>query len=119
MHRSYAAAVTPVLSRVHALAHVTGGGIPGNLVRVLPDGCEAVVDAGAWRWPAVFRVLMRAGGVSLGEMRRVFNLGIGMIASVARDDVEGVAAAATRAGVETWIVGEVQAGATGVRFAER
>ncbi len=119
VHRSYAAAVTPVLSRVHALAHVTGGGIPGNLVRVLPDGCEAVVDAGAWRWPAVFRALMRAGGVSLGEMRRVFNLGIGMIASVARDDVEGVAAAATRAGVETWIVGEVQAGATGVRFAER
>ncbi len=62
---------------------------------------------------------MRAGAVSLGEMRRVFNLGVGMIAIVARDDVEAVAAAATRAGVETWIVGEVQGGATGVRFAER
>src|SRR2546421_7446131 len=56
--------------------------------------------------------------VSLGEMRRVFNLGIGMIAIVARDDVESVAAAAARTGVETWIVGEVQAGATGVRGSE-
>src|SRR2546426_97078 len=102
VHRSYAAAVTPALARVHALAHVTGGGIPGNLVRVLPDGCEAVVDAGAWRWPAVFRVLMRAGGVSLGEMRRVFNLGIGMIAIVARDDVEAGAAAAAPPGVGAW-----------------
>src|SRR2546422_576040 len=97
VHRSYAAAVTPVLPRLHALAHITGGGIAGNLVRVLPPGCEAVVEAGAWQWPAVFRVLMRAGEVSLGEMRRVFNLGVGMIAVLARDDVEAAAAAAVRA----------------------
>src|SRR2546425_10126612 len=95
---------------MHALAHVTGGGIAGNLVRVLPDGCEAVVDAGAWRWPAVFRVLMRAGAVSLGEMRRVFNLGIGMIAIVARDDVEAAAAAAPRAGGGTRVVRGGEAG---------
>jgi phosphoribosylformylglycinamidine cyclo-ligase len=119
VHRSYAAAVTPVVSRAHALAHITGGGIPGNLIRVLPEGCEAVVDASAWRWPPVFRVLMRAGGVSLSEMRRVFNLGLGMIAIAARDDVEAIVAPATRAGVETWIIGEVQAGTKGVRFAER
>ena len=61
VHRSYAAALTSVLPRIHALAHITGGGIAGNLVRVLPDGCEAVVDAAAWPWPIVFRVLMRAG----------------------------------------------------------
>src|SRR5690349_2244023 len=119
VHRSYAAAVNPVLSRLHALAHITGGGIPGNLVRVLPDGCEAVVDARAWRWPPVFRVLMRAGEVSLGEMRRVFNLGIGMIAIAARDDTEAVIAAAKRAGVEAWIIGEIRPGTTAVKFAER
>jgi phosphoribosylformylglycinamidine cyclo-ligase len=119
VHRSYAAAVSPVLSRLHALAHITGGGIPGNLVRVLPEGCEAVVDARAWRWPPVFRVLRRAGEVSLGEMRRVFNLGVGMIAVSARDDTEAVIAAAKRAGIEAWIIGEVRPGARGVKFAER
>jgi len=119
VHRSYAAAVSPVLPRLHALAHITGGGISGNLVRVLPQGCEAIVDARAWRWPPVFRVLMRAGEVSLGEMRRVFNLGIGMIAIAARDDTETVIAAAKRAGVEAWIVGEIRPGTMAVKFAER
>jgi len=119
VHRSYAAAVSPVLPRLHALAHITGGGIAGNLVRVLPQDCEAIVDARAWRWPPVFRVLMRAGEVSLGEMRRVFNLGIGMIAIAARDDTETVIAAAKRAGVEAWIVGEIRPGTMAVKFAER
>jgi len=125
VHRSYSAALTPVLDRVHALAHITGGGIPGNLVRALPPGCEAVVAAAGWAWQPVFRVLMRAGKVSLDEMRRVFNLGIGMIAVVARDDVEVVQAAATRARVDTWVIGEVDrakdagGGDPTVRFAER
>ena len=119
VHRSYAAAVSPVLPRLHALAHITGGGIPGNLVRVLPEGCEAVVDARSWRWPPVFRVLMRAGAVSLGEMRRVFNLGVGMIAVAARDDTEAVIATANRTGVEAWIIGEIRPGTTAVTFAER
>jgi phosphoribosylformylglycinamidine cyclo-ligase len=119
VHRSYAPVVTPVLRRLHALAHITGGGIPGNLVRVMPDGCEAVVDAGSWPWPPVFRVLMRAGKVSHGEMRRVFNLGVGMIAVAARDDVEVVVQTAQRAKVPAWIIGDVRAGKMGVRFAER
>lgn len=119
VHTSYAAAITPVLPRLHALAHITGGGIAGNLVRVLPQGCEAVVDAGSWAWPPVFRVLKTAADVSLGEMRRVFNLGIGMIAVTARDDVDQVRRAAEHADVLTWIIGEIQPGETGVRFAER
>src|SRR5438477_13063594 len=83
--------------------------MPGNLVRILPVGAEAVVDAGGWPWPALFRVLMRAGDVSLGEMRRVFNLGIGMIAVAGRDDAEAAIAAAKRAGIEAWITGAVRA----------
>ncbi|HUC40714.1 MAG TPA: phosphoribosylformylglycinamidine cyclo-ligase [Gemmatimonadales bacterium] len=127
VHRSYAAALRPVLGVVHALAHVTGGGIAGNLVRVLPSGVEAVVDAGSWPWPVLFRVLMRAGKVGRDEMRRVFNLGVGMIAVVARDDVESAVRAADRAQVPAWIIGEIRpahprksaAAAPAVRFEER
>jgi phosphoribosylformylglycinamidine cyclo-ligase len=119
VHRSYARALTPVLDRAHALAHITGGGIPGNLIRVLPDGCAAVVEAGSWEWQPLFRVLMRAGKVSREEMRRVFNLGIGMIAVVARGDVEVMQSAAERAGVQAWLIGEIVGGPVGVRFVER
>jgi len=119
VHRSYFAAIAPVLSHVHALAHITGGGIPGNLVRVLPEGREAIVDSGGWRWPALFRVLAREGRVSLAEMRRVFNLGIGMIAVVPFEGVDPVRRAAEAAGVPTWVIGEVRAGPRGVRFSAR
>lgn len=122
VHRSYAAVVRPLLPRIHALAHVTGGGIPGNLVRVLPAGVEAVIDAGSWPWPPLFRVLMRVGQVGREEMRNVFNLGIGMIAVVAREDVEAAIGAAARARVPAWIIGEIRAQrgvAPVVRFEER
>ena len=118
VHRSYVTAVMPVISRLHGLAHITGGGIPGNLVRVLPDTCEAVVDARSWPLPPLFRVLQQAGGVSMDEMRDVFNLGVGLIAAVAPGEMEGVVRAATAAGVTTWRIGEVRAGPKGVRFAE-
>jgi len=123
VHRSYAAALRPVLGNLHALAHITGGGIPGNLVRVLPPGSEAVVDAASWPWPPLFRVLMRAGQVARDEMRRVFNLGIGMIAVAAREDVEAAVQAAERVKVPAWIIGEIRggkgAGKPAVRFEER
>jgi len=77
LHRSYAAALRPVLGEVHAIAHITGGGISGESGRVLPAGADAIVDAGSWPWPPLFRVLMRAGQVSRDEMRRRLNLGVG------------------------------------------
>jgi phosphoribosylformylglycinamidine cyclo-ligase len=117
VHRSYVPAIGPVLRRVHALAHITGGGIAGNLVRVLPQGCEAVVEPSAWPRPALFRFLQRAGEVAEDEMREVFNLGIGMIAVVPPAEVDAVRAAATAAGVETWVIGAVRAGNRDVRFA--
>lgn len=125
VHRSYAAALRPVLDAVHALAHITGGGIAGNLGRVLPPGVQAVLDAGSWPWPPLFRVLMRGGQVGRDEMRRVFNLGVGMIAVVPRDDVETVIHSAERAHVPAWIIGEIRPaktsapGAATVRFEER
>ncbi len=116
VHRSYARAVTPVLDRVHALAHITGGGIAGNLVRILPAGCDAVVDPGSWEWPPLFQLLQQAGRVSLDEMRQVFNLGVGLVAVLPPDAVVAAQAAASADGVKTWLMGEVRRGSGAVRF---
>jgi phosphoribosylformylglycinamidine cyclo-ligase len=116
VHRSYSRAVMPVIARLHGIAHITGGGIPGNLVRVLPQDCEAVVESGSWTWPPLFRLLQAAGGVSTEEMRDVFNLGVGLIAVLPSDAVPAAQAAAEAAGVPTWVLGEVRPGAEGVRF---
>ncbi|MCZ7628091.1 MAG: AIR synthase-related protein [Microthrixaceae bacterium] len=67
---------------VHAVAHVTGGGLPGNVNRVLSGGLDAVLDPGSWEPPRIFGELQLVGGVSDAEMRRVFNMGIGMVAVV-------------------------------------
>ena len=117
VHQSYWAALTPVLDRVHGLAHITGGGIPGNLIRMLPDRCEAVVANGSWPIPPLFQVLQKAGQVSDAEMRDVFNLGIGMIVLAAAGQVDGIQDAARAAGVASWVIGAVRPGATAVRFA--
>lgn len=116
VHRSYAAAITPVVSRLHALAHITGGGIPGNLIRVLPEGCEAVVDRESWAFPPLFALIQGAGGVTESEMLEVFNCGVGMIAIVPAAAVAEVRAAAAQAGDDTWLLGEIRRGARGVRM---
>lgn len=116
VHRSYFAAVWPVRARFHALAHITGGGIPGNLVRVLPDNTDAVVRSGAWPIPAACRVVQAGGSISDDEMRRVFNLGVGFIGVCAAADVGSVRAAAGAAGVETWEIGGVVSGKGEVRW---
>jgi phosphoribosylformylglycinamidine cyclo-ligase len=117
VHRSYASSLTPVLEQMHGLAHITGGGIAGNLVRVLPEGCEAVVDQASWTWPPLFRLLQEAGRVSDAEMRDVFNLGVGLIAVVPQDAIDPARKAADQAGVATWVAGEVRRGPRAVRFA--
>jgi phosphoribosylformylglycinamidine cyclo-ligase len=101
------------------MAHITGGGIPGNLVRILPAGCEAVVDPGSWDVPPLFGILQRAGAISTEEMRDVFNLGVGLIAVLPPESVPGARTAARADGVETWIMGEIRPGAPAVRFAGR
>ncbi len=85
----YAPAVTALLRsvEVHALAHITGGGIVGNLSRVLTRSTDAVVDRGSWERPPVFDEIRRLGGIHEDEMARVFNLGLGMIAVVPRSDL--------------------------------
>jgi phosphoribosylformylglycinamidine cyclo-ligase len=94
-------------AEVHAFAHVTGGGIPGNLGRVLPDDCDAVVQRGRWEEPRIFSVIQAAGDVSDDEMEHVFNLGVGMLAVVSGDDVHPALDAVRSAGHEAWLVGAV------------
>ena len=117
VHRSYAAAVRPVIARMHGLAHITGGGIAGNLVRILPPDTRAEVDPSAWPLPPLFKLIQRGGRVSDEEMRNVFNLGIGLIAAMPADLVDEARAAAKAAGVDTWVIGSIKAGATEVRLA--
>jgi phosphoribosylformylglycinamidine cyclo-ligase len=117
-HRWYGRALLPLAQagRVRAMAHVTGGGIAGNLVRVLPEGCCAVVRAGSWPRPAVFAWLVRAGDVPEDDARASLNLGLGMLAVVRAEDVAGVVAALAQAGETVWEIGSVEAGARGVEW---
>jgi phosphoribosylformylglycinamidine cyclo-ligase len=110
VHRSYLSALRPVLHRVHAMAHITGGGIPGNLPRALPGTLDAVVEVGSWSVPNVFLVLEKAGGVPRAEMLRAFNMGVGMIVITDVASVDAVIASASTAGVPAWRLGHVVPG---------
>ncbi|MGX2040988.1 phosphoribosylformylglycinamidine cyclo-ligase [Methylocaldum sp. MU1018] len=101
--------------RIHALAHITGGGITENLPRVLPEGTEAAIDPNAWPRPAVFRWLQEKGGVDEGEMLRTFNCGIGMIVCVAPEDEETARSSLTAAGETVFAIGEVASAGEGPR----
>ena len=117
VHRSYYRSVQPVLDRLHGLAHITGGGIPGNLVRILPQDCTATVDPGSWELPPLFTFMQQAGQISPQEMREVFNLGVGLVAVLPPDAIAAAQAAAMNDGVTTWVMGEIERGAKAVRFA--
>ncbi len=110
IHRSYLSALRPVLSKVHAMAHITGGGIPGNLNRALPPNLDASVDTKSWTVPNLFQQLQQAGGVERGEMFRTFNMGVGMVVIAAQSDVAEVIAVANRSSVRAWRIGEVRTG---------
>ena len=94
---------------VRALAHITGGGLPENLPRVLPDGLGARLDAGAWDLPGVFRWLASAGGVAPDELARTFNCGIGMAVVVPRDQAETALAHFRGRGEQAVRIGEIVA----------
>ncbi|HUR91220.1 MAG TPA: phosphoribosylformylglycinamidine cyclo-ligase [Gemmatimonadaceae bacterium] len=110
VHRSYLRVLAPVLPRVHAMAHITGGGIPGNLDRALPPALDAVVDTASWRVPHVFQVIESGGVGDRAEMFRTFNMGVGMMVVAAAGDADAVIAAAVAAGVDAWVAGGIRAG---------
>ncbi len=112
-HRSYLAALEPLLERdkVRALAHITGGGFPGNVPRVLPEGLGASLRRGSWEVPSLFRFIQKGGGIADEEMERTFNMGIGMVVVVAPGDLHEVEHSLERRGETSFVIGRVVAGA--------
>ena len=111
----------PVKAALHAghvrgMAHITGGGIPGNLVRVLPTGLSAEVKLGAWPVPEIFRFLCDAGKVGEAEAYEVWNMGLGMILVVKREDASTVERALAEARHACYRVGSISAGPREVRL---
>ncbi|HBY49461.1 MAG TPA: phosphoribosylformylglycinamidine cyclo-ligase, partial [Alcanivorax sp.] len=94
---------------VHALAHITGGGLPENLPRVLPKGTRAVIDTQAWQWPPVFRWLQEQGQVPTSEMYRTFNCGVGMVVVVPQAQVDQTLALLEASGEDAFVIGEIRA----------
>ncbi len=106
-HRCYLPTVAPLLGLgvIKGMAHITGGGIPGNLPRILPTGLGAVINAGSWPVPAIFDLIAARGAVSQAEMFEVFNMGAGFLLVVG--PAEAAPVAAQLAG---HIVGEITSG---------
>ena len=118
--RIYASSVLPLIrdGDVHAVAHITGGGIVENLPRVLPAGTRAVIDASTWRRPAVFDWLQDAGGIAEDEMWRTFNCGAGMLLVTGRDAAPSIVDALEARGERAWVAGRISTaeGAPDVTF---
>lgn len=106
-HRSYLPLIEPLLDSglLRGMAHITGGGIAGNVQRVIPEGLEAIIDVRTWEPPALFRGLQQSGGIDTAEMYRVFNMGVGFVLIVRPDDAQRLTSQVDGAR----IIGEVQA----------
>ncbi len=122
--RIYAKPLRQVLSHykvkavVHGIAHITGGGLSDNLVRILPEGVEAVVERTAWPVPRVFTWLKQLGSVDDEEMYRVFNMGIGMVLVVSPYYADSIQQQFRRLGLDCWQIGHVREGQKGVSWAQ-
>ncbi len=112
VHRSYLAALEPLLAaeRIHALAHITGGGIPENLDRVIPDGLCAKVKRASWEVPSEFAAVIAGGNVPLDDAERTFNMGIGMVVVVGPEEADAVTNELRSAGEAVAVIGTVETG---------
>ena len=113
--RIYVKSLLPVIrqGRIHALAHITGGGLLENVPRVLPDGLHARIDAGAWEQPRLMAFLQAQGNIEPAEMARTFNCGLGMVLAVSADEAAPLKANLEAAGETVFVVGAIEAGPRG------
>jgi len=110
VHRSYASLLLPRIGDIHAMAHITGGGIPGNLSRALPTGLGATVDTGSWTAPPVYAFLQESGAVGRDEMYDVFNMGIGMVTVMTPSSATSLVQSIRDIDVDAWVIGEIVTG---------
>ncbi|MBO0813219.1 MAG: phosphoribosylformylglycinamidine cyclo-ligase [Microlunatus sp.] len=96
---------------IHAMSHITGGGLANNLARVLPAGVSVRIDRGSWQPPAVFRLVQEVGGISQPDIEATLNQGVGMVALVPAEQAADAIALLARRGVRSWVCGEVIPGA--------
>ncbi len=113
--RIYVKSLLPAIraGRIHALAHITGGGLLENVPRVLPEGLQARIDAGAWLQPRLMAFLQAQGAIEPEEMARTFNCGIGMVLAVAADEVAGLQADLEAVGETVHVIGAIEPGPRG------
>jgi phosphoribosylformylglycinamidine cyclo-ligase len=95
---------------IHAMAHITGGGLLENIPRVLPDNAQAVVDTDSWQLPDVFQWLQENGKVEINEMYRTFNCGVGMVLIVDADEADAIVSMLVKNGDSAWQLGRIEAG---------
>jgi len=114
--RIYARPIVKLLSQykvkrvVHGMAHITGGGLPGNIPRVLPKDCDAVIKKSSWPKHKIFTFLQEAGPVEEAEMFRVFNMGIGFVLIVAEDFANSIKKKLTKYGEQVYKIGRITTG---------
>jgi phosphoribosylformylglycinamidine cyclo-ligase len=118
VHRSYLPALRPVLGRIHGMAHITGGGLPGNVNRALPDTLDAQIDTGSWEVPNLFRQLEQGGQVARAEMYRTFNMGVGMVVITDEAGAQAVEASTASSHIASWRLGRIVRGAGRVRLSQ-
>jgi len=110
VHWSYLDAIQAVVQSdctPRGFAHITGGGLPGNLRRIMPEGCRAEVDYDAWSRPALFNLIQSLGDVPESDMRRTFNCGIGLVGTFPADEVDAVVDLLRAKGEEPVVIGRV------------
>ncbi|MBI3578068.1 MAG: phosphoribosylformylglycinamidine cyclo-ligase [Ignavibacteriales bacterium] len=109
IHRSYFKTIYPMLSKfnIKAMSHITGGGIVGNTMRVVPKKLKLKIDWGAWKRPAIFEIIQKAGKVPEEDMRRALNLGVGLILMVAPSFVDRIIAALKQKRERPFVMGEI------------
>ncbi|MFH0930879.1 MAG: phosphoribosylformylglycinamidine cyclo-ligase [Candidatus Zixiibacteriota bacterium] len=112
VHRSYARPIFKVLGKyqIKGMAHITGGGIPGNLIRILPDGYQARIDVSSWRILPIFNFIQRIGNLETEEIFRVFNMGVGLILVVSKNNVEKIKKELEKSGEKVFEIGKVVSG---------
>lgn len=117
-HRSYLKALLPLVEEkaVNGMVHLTGGGFQGNIPRVLPADCDAVIDRRTWEVPALFRHIADLGQIERDEMDRTFNMGLGMLVMVDADRAEELRARLVEAGETVHVVGQIAKGSNTVRL---
>jgi phosphoribosylformylglycinamidine cyclo-ligase len=118
VHRCYAPVVAPLFGkyRIHGMAHITGGGIPGNLKRVLPEQLDAEINLGSWPVPPIFDFLRKTGNLDSDDMYSAFNMGIGFILVVAEQDADKISDELKRTGETVYRIGVIKRGGGEVKL---